>query len=278
MDENMEITQDLVDQAWDGSDDYISDDVEAGADQPDEPKQEQDTVDEPAGGAETHDEPGGNGKADQPELFTIKNRDEQRQVTREELVSMAQKGWDYDKVREERDQLRQYRAETDPAMEVIKRYAARSNMSVSEYLDYCRKQELIATGMSEKDAAQKVSFDKERAELDRQRAELDARDQQANDARRMAQEQAKARQKDIESFYKAYPKVDPKSIPQEVWDAVKSGDTLTNAYTRYENQRLQAEIAALKQNNKNKSQSPGSLGGNVDKEMDEIDRIWAEED
>lgn len=271
MDENMEITQEMVDASWDESDAPGTPEEEAPA-----------PADQPAG-AENE---GGEGrkpeeeapKADQPELFTIKNRDEQRQVTREELVSMAQKGWDYDKVREERDQLRQYRSETDPAMELIRRYAQRSNMSVSDYLDYCRKQELIATGMSEKDAAQKVSFDKERAELDRQRAELDARDQQANDARRMAQEQAKARQKDIESFYKAYPKVDPKSIPQEVWDAVKSGDTLTNAYTRYENQRLQAEIAALKQNNKNKSQSPGSLGGNVDKEMDEIDRIWAEED
>lgn len=276
MDETMEITQDLVDQAWDGSDDYISDNVEHGADQTDEHQKE--IVEEPAGQPETHEEPGGDGKADQPELFTIKNRDEQRQVTREELVSMAQKGWDYDKVREERDQLRQYRTETDPAMELIKRYAARSNMSVSEYLDYCRKQELIATGMSEKDAEQKVSFDKERAELDRQRAELDARDRQANEARRMAQEQAQARQKDIENFYRVYPGVDPNSIPKEVWDAVKAGDTLTGAYTRWENAKLKAELAAERQNKKNKASAPGSMSGNVDKEMDEIDRIWAEED
>lgn len=277
MDETMEITQDLVDQAWDGSDDYISDDVEAGADQPDEPKQEQETVDEPAGGTETHEEPGGDSKADQPELFTIKNRDEQRQVTREELVSMAQKGWDYDKVREERDQLRQYRAETDPAMEVIKRYAARSNMSVSEYLDYCRKQELIATGMSEKDAAQKVSFDKERAELDRQRAELDARDQQANEARRMAQEKAQARQKDIENFYRVYPGVDPNSIPKEVWDAVKAGDTLTGAYTRWENSKLKAELAAERQNKKNKAAAPGSMSGNdMETQADLISKWWDE--
>ncbi len=45
----------------------------------------------------------------EPELFTLKNRDETRQVTRDELIAMAQKGWDYDNVRQERDQLRQYR-------------------------------------------------------------------------------------------------------------------------------------------------------------------------
>lgn len=271
MDENMEITQEMVDASWDESDAPGTPEEEAPA-----------PADQPAG-AENE---GGEGrkpeeeapKADQPELFTIKNRDEQRQVTREELVSMAQKGWDYDKVREERDQLRQYRSETDPAMELIRRYAQRSNMSVSDYLDYCRKQELMASGMTEKDAAQKVSFDKERAELDRQKQQLDAERQQADSMRRKAAEQAQARQRDIEAFYKAYPKVDPKSIPQEVWDAVKGGDTLTNAYTRHENQRLQAEISALKQNTKNKAQSPGSLGGNVDKELDEIDRIWAEDD
>ena len=54
--------------------------------------------------------------ADRQEMFTLKNRDETRQVGREELIAMAQKGWDYDKVRQERDQLRQYRQ----AMEQIR--------------------------------------------------------------------------------------------------------------------------------------------------------------
>ena len=63
-----------------------------------------------------------------------------------------------------------------------------------------------------------------------------------------------------------------------MWAAVQAGQTLTNAYTMHENKRLQAEIAAMKQNEKNKAKSPGSLGGNSGKEMDEIDRLWAEDD
>ena len=183
MDETMETGFEAeIDSAWNDEGNDVT-----------EPAPEASTADQPE--LEARQEPTTPAKeepatADQPELFTIKNRDETRQVTREELVAMAQKGWDYDKVREERDQLRQYRSETDPAMELIRRYAQRSNMSVSDYLDYCRKQELMASGMTEKDAAQKVSFDKERAELDRQKQQLDAERQQADSMRRKAAEQA----------------------------------------------------------------------------------------
>lgn len=135
----------------------------------------------------------------------------------------------------------------------------------------------MAAGMSEKDAAQKMSFDKERAELDRQREAIQAQQAQADSVKRRAQEQAQARQKDIESFYKAYPKVDPKSIPQEVWDAVRGGESLTNAYTRHENQRLQAELSAMKQNEKNRASAPGSMSGNdLDTQADLISRYWDE--
>lgn len=261
--EPMEMTEEQVNAAWDETD---------AADQPAEPEQ---TTEQPPEKAEEQAEAK---PADQPELFTIKNREETRQVTRDELVSMAQKGWDYDRVRQERDQLRTYRQEADPALELVKSYAQRSGMSVPDYLDFCRKQELMASGMSQQDAERKVSFEKERADLDRQRAELNEFLQKKDSIKQQAMQAQQARQRDIQQFYAAYPKVDPKSIPQEVWAAVRGGDTLTNAYTRYENQLLQAEISALKQNEKNKHRSPGSLSSNSGKEMDEIDRIWAEDD
>lgn len=259
--ETMEVTDDQVTAAWDDAEPADQPEEEAPA--PDEASREPGAEEEPA---------------DQPELFTIKNRDETRSVTRDEIISMAQKGWDYDHVREERDQLRQYRQQADPALDLVKAYAQRNNMSVPEYLDFCRKHELMAGGMNQQDAEQTVRFEKERAELDRQRSELRAFQEYQNSIRQRAAQQQQARQKDIESFYQAYPKVDPKSIPPEVWAEVKAGHTLTDAYTRHENRRLQAELAALKQNQKNKAQTPGSLGGTSGKEMDEIDRIWAEDD
>lgn len=271
MDENMEttaVTDEQVDAAWN--------DTEPA----DQPEQVEETEHEPESTTEqpNDDQDNGNKPADQPEMFTIKNRDETRNVTRDELISMAQKGWDYDHVREERDQLRQYREQADPALELVKNYAQRNNMSVPEYLDFCRRHELMAKGMNQQDAEQTLRFEKERAELDRRRAELDAVQQQQDSMKQRAMEAQQARQRDIQAFYQAYPGVDPKSIPQEVWAAVQAGQTLTNAYTMHENKRLMAEIAAMKQNEKNKAKSPGSLGGNSGKEMDEIDRLWAEDD
>ena len=269
MDENMEtmeLTEDQVASAWDDAPEEIPDEEPAGepaGNETEAPAQE--AVEEP--------------KADQPELFTLKNRDETRQVTRDELVSMAQKGWDYDKVREERDQLRQYREEANPALELVKAYAAKNNMSVPDYLNFCRVQELKAQGMDRLAAEQMVQFERERAELDKEKNELQQERQQRDEMQRRAQQAQEARQRDIQNFWRAYPNIDPKTIPQEVWDAVKKGESLTNAYTMHENQRLQAEISALKQNEKNKRQSPGSLGGGIsESQADLISRLWDEAD
>ena len=270
MDEKMDTVQSEIETAW-ADEDTVTENPEPETSAQEEPQQEPPVQQEPA----QQEEP----KADQPELFTLKNRDETKQVTRDELVAMAQKGWDYDHIREERDQLRQYRQEADPALELVKSYAQRSGMNVADYLDYCRRQELMAKGMTEQDAAAKVTMEKERADLDRQRAEIQAYRQQQESAAQKAQEQAQARQRDIEAFYRAYPGVDPKNIPQEVWNEVKSGDSLTNAYTRYENRRLQAELAAERQNRANREKAPGSMGGNpMDDEASLISKYWDEAD
>ena len=238
------VSDDQLDALWADGNMEVEADGQT-AEQPpeaDQPKEQQEPDQEATADEEIPE--GGEAAADQPELYTIKNRDETRQVSRDELIAMAQKGWDYDHIREERDQLRQYRQEADPALELVKSYAQRSGMNVADYLDYCRRQELMAKGMTEQDAAQKVTMEKERADLDRQRAEIQAYQQQQNSIAQKAQEQAQARQRDIEAFYRAYPGVDPKGIPQEVWNEVKNGESLTNSYTRYENRRLQAELAA----------------------------------
>lgn len=278
MDTNNELLSN-VDAAWTGDEPLADQPVEtpapAPADQPGEPP-----ADQPAGDgqdAQAPDAQGGQAQADQPELFTLRNREEVRQVTREEITALAQKGWDYDTVRQERDQLRQYRQEAGPALELVKSYAQRNHMSVPEYLDYCRKQELMSGGMSEQGAAERLTLEKERSDLDRQRSELDERQRQQDNQRRQAEEQAQARQRDIQAFYRAYPGVDPKTIPQAVWDAVREGQSLTNAYTMHENRRLQAELVAERQNKHNSAASPGSLGGEgADSKASLIAQYWDE--
>ena len=215
--------------------------------------------------------------ADQPELFTLRNREEVRQVTREEAIALAQKGWDYDHIRAERDRLKEEWQAAEPALALVRGYAQRNGMTVEAYLDFCRRQELMAGGMSEQAAAERMTLDKERSELERRQARLAEREQEQDSQRRQAQEREQARQRDIQAFYQAYPGVDPKAIPQEVWDAVRGGQSLTNAYTMHENRRLQAELAAERQNKRNSAASPGSLGGEGAESRAQIIEQWWDE-
>lgn len=218
--------------------------------------------------------------ADQPRTFTLKNRDETREVSENDLIAMAQKGWDYDTVREERDQLRQYRSEAEPAYALVKDYAKRAGFgdNIPAYLDFCREQELRQGGKTEAEAKTIVAQEKREADLAKRERVIAEKEQQQTSVARQQEEAAQARQRDIQAFYKIYPGVDPKTIPAEVWAAVRGGDTLTNAYTMHENRRLQAELAAERQNKSNHASAPGSLGGNSVTEKDEIDRIWDDDD
>lgn len=185
------------------------------------------------------------------ELFTLKNRDEKRQVTRDELIAMAQKGWDYDTVRAERDQLRQYRQEANPTLEMVRLSAQQKGMTVPQYLDHCRRQDLAQTRP---------------APAGGQSSALIQRFKQ------------NARRQDMERFLNAYPGVNAESIPKEVWGRVARGVPLVSAYAMHENQQLKVQLAAERQNRVNRARTPGTLGANSGGELDELDRMWAEDD
>lgn len=189
---------------------------------------------------------------------------------------MAQKGWDYDAVRQERDELRLYKQDAEGALQAVKAYAARSGMSVERYLDYCREQELVAGGVSRETAQAQVAVEKQKAALDareaREAAEKKAREAQAQNER----ERAQAREKEFSAFMAAYPDVKPEDIPKEVWAAVAKGESLTTAYTMHVNEALKAKLAAKQQNEKNAARSPGSMNSRGESGRKSIDEIWDE--
>ena len=74
-----------------------------------------------------------------------------------------------------------------------------------------------------------------------------------------------AQQKMYSEFLEAYPEAKPEDIPPEVWGAVKKGETLLSAYTRYENKKLREQLngaqtqqKTAEANGKNAQSSPGS--------------------
>lgn len=213
-----------------------------------------------------------------PELFTLKNRDETRQVSREELIALGQKGWDYDRVRTERDGLRQYRQEAEPALSLVKAFAEKSGMSVAQYVDYCRKQEIMQRGVNEATAQAQLDLEKQQAALAAQQAQVQAETQARQRAQAEQARRAQARQAEMSTFLSTYPDVKPDSIPKEVWAQVAQGVPLTTAYTMHRNQTLEAELAAERQNRENQRRSPGSLKTEGDGGQDELDAIWYSDD
>ena len=196
-------------------------------------------------------------QADVPKTWTLRHLDDVKTVGEQEMISLAQKGMDYDRIREKYD-------ESKPVMELFGRFARQNNMSIQDYTAHLRTQAMRASGMSEAEARRAVELEdreaavaaKEAAEAEKQAASQRKADA---DARRTA---------DIQEFQKAFPEAakDPKSIPQEVWADVRGGMSLVTAYSRYQvkaaNERAEAaqrSAAAAAQNKKNAQRAAGSM-------------------
>ena len=195
--------------------------------------------------------------ADVPKTWTLRHLDDQKVVGEQEMVTLAQKGLDYDRIREKYD-------EAKPVMELFGRFARQNNKTIQEYTAYLRTQAMKASGMSEAEAKRAVELEdreaavaaKEEAEAEKQAASQRKADA---DARRNA---------DIQEFQRAFPEAakDPKSIPQEVWADVRGGMSLVTAYAKYQvkaanarAEEAQHNAAAAQQNRKNAERSAGSM-------------------
>ena len=229
--------------------------------------------------ADAQEQKGGEAQADQPaaETFTLKHLDETRQVSREEVVTLAQKGMDYDRIRAERDQLRQYREESDPALNMVKSFAQRNGMNLGEYVDYCRKQELMAQGVNEQTANAQIAVEKSRAAMEAAQKETETQRQQQEAEERAAREKAEARDRDMADFLEKYPQVKAADVPAEVWEKVAAGESMVGAYTMYRNKQLEAELAAERQNRRNSASTTGSRAASGTESAGNIfDRAWEE--
>ena len=218
---------------------------------------------EPAGQPEA--EPTKEQKEEPEELFDLKFNKEIRKVNRQEVTELAQKGLNHDRILEQRDHLQQENAEllkfkqdNEAIIGLLDAAAQKSGTDRNTFLQSVRENAYVSQGLSRDAAHERVL--REDAEQRLSRTEkADAEKQQAQ------QGQELARQQDIERFLKLYKDVDPNTIPREVWDDVRNGETLVSAYGRYENRqlaesnrKLQESINALKQNEKNKQKSIGS--------------------
>ena len=222
------------------------------------------------------------------QLFTLKHLDETKQVTRDEVIALAQKGMDYDRIRAkyaDYDSVRE-RAETAEAElstlreheDFLKEMA--DGRTVEEMIDDIR-----ATAL-----AGKLNIDHEtalgRVRLDRERKQFEAEKDKATKQEQVEQQRKQAQQQQSDAkeqwkkdcfleFAKQYPTVDPKSISGDVWAAFGNGETLVSAYSRIRLHELESKQAAQKQEEENAKRSTGSRqsAGKANRQ-DEFEALW----
>jgi len=204
---------------------------------------------------------------DGPKTWTLRHMGENRTVEEAEMITYAQKGLDYDRIREKYD-------ESKPVMELMGTFAKEAGMSLRDYVGYIRTQAKKASGMNEHEARRAVELE------DREAAVKAGEDQEAQrraalDREAAAKQAAEERRRaDIAEFQRAFPDAakaaakDPKAIPQEVWEAVRGGSSLVAAYARYavkqaQNAQKAAESKANTEsrNKTNAERSTGSMRG-----------------
>lgn len=216
---------------------------------------ETETAAEPAKPTEEPETAAEQEPAAEPELFELNHMGNVSKHTREETTALAQKGMDYDRIRQQRDDLQQFRSQHEDVISDLGRIAQQFGMEPAALLNSMETNLLRQQGKTQAEAEAILRANK----ADRQiQAQQQAQKQQEAVQRRQ--------QEDMQEFIRRYPNMDYKTIPASVWEAVKGGETLVNAYSRYEmqqlkaeNQRLQQQIAAQTQNTKNKQTSLGSM-------------------
>ncbi|MBR0063042.1 MAG: hypothetical protein IJP67_02635 [Oscillospiraceae bacterium] len=244
--------------------------AEATADQPEEnadttPQAEAQDAGEPE---ETETGAGDGEKKDETKPFKLKYLGREVEVNSEEIVTLAQKGMDYDRQRSAHDKLKgDIEAlggmdEVKDGIDFLKELAGEGG-SIRKVIDSTRAAMLQKSeGISAEEAAERI--EKRNKERVNKSASKEAKTEESTENEKI--------RSDFVTFAREHPEVKAEDIPKEVWAEVNTGKTLSEAWAKHENARLRAELeasrkelAAEKQKKVNKERATPSMKGAGDK-------------
>ena len=242
----------------------------------DEPEAEEtDTADDPhdEGADDGAEEPEGQQGESADQRFELKHLEETRSVDREEVIKLAQKGMDYDRIREERDSIR---PELRLYREFLKELADGSGLTVSELIDTVRAQRLVAkekeNGKEMTEAEALIKVQRGEKAKSAPKAEEEAPPKEEKPAEAKAED---SRKESFARFAREFPDVKAEDIPAKVWQDFSAGKgDLADIYARHENTVLKAKIAAMERNEDNRKRSTGSRKSSGAKAKDIFDSAW----
>lgn len=264
---------------FDGEPDYQTgnDDQDGGDEDEKDGQEAQDgpeTEETPEGENTKEDEKTDDGEPQEPtddggeQKFTIKVNKQERSLTLDEMTEYAQKGADYDRVkgqlaesRQAVEQLQQTLASQHDLVEMLELVASldANKRSPAELVEGLYIRARMGQGMDEAAARASLRADK----LQRENEALKEHTAQEEKGQETTEERAR---REIEEFQQLFPDV---PLTEELADSlmpdIQAGMSMANAYRKAQDAqkdaeiaRLNRELAAEKQNKKNKKASVGS--------------------
>lgn len=186
----------------------------------------------------------GEQKQQEPEQqLTLKYYGKEVTLPAQQVVALAQKGLDYDKVRSERDGFKSGRE-----MTLLSQYAAASGMPLPQYLDHLEKGLERAQVQREMQRGMPENAARELAKM--RRETLQREQQEAGEKQRLAP---------FMELLQEYP--DLKELPKEALQRIQKGESPLAAYRAVELERLKTQKAAQDAAAQNQRTAPGTATG-----------------
>ncbi len=271
MEETMDSGYEDFVSAFDGDGNQTVTEQETGAEteQQADTEQNETPAEESAEGAPAEDtgkESGTDGEPDTEQTFTIKVNKEERSVGLAEMTKLAQKGADYDRVKEQHtaDQqtIQDLRTQLDgqkDVMEIMGILAEKTGTPLNDLAEMLYVSYRKGAGSTETEAKLELQNARLQKGLSAAAAEKDKQKEAAESSQNRAQ-------REVEEFRRSYPDVEfTDELVSRLTPDVQAGMTLLSAYQKYETAQKEARIAELerqlaaeKKNRENRSTSPGS--------------------
>lgn len=205
------------------------------------------------------------------ETYHLKWLGEQKDVTREELIQLGQKGMDYDRVRGKLDEATAKNAELEKQQETLVQFRTENAEALQELRDFMdeyglenpadvfdamRIGRMTQQGVNREVAAAKVAQGRAERRLERQTKQATEK----SDADKLKEKAAA----DLKAFSSEHPDVDLNELLPKLSEELSKTHDLEKAYVNYERKRLEAELKAaqdaLKAERQNKSNAARSAG------------------
>ena len=205
--------------------------------------------------------------------FELKHLDETKTVSRDEVITLAQKGMDYDRIRTKYDELKAGEAQHNAHESFLKELAESAGQSVDDMIDAARARMLVSKAEAE---GKTLSVEDALAQIKQEKEKQAPEEKPEQQKEPSAEENNEAeRQQSFLRFSKEFPEVKAEEIPAEVWkDFAEGKGDLSDLYARQENKRLKAELAAMKHNEENRKKSAGSRATAGSAKKSAFDDAW----